>query len=188
VWLCTLHLSLLSVQSVEHFLENDALNLSHSQSIENVLTKLREHHAKQTGNLGKLMRKPNELARQVMNRAADYNAEIADLYDMMADNARRFAIALREGDSEGLFLDNKDSLHGKVEEAKRNAVDQLKMLLTADKEWWTEFARESARRRISGMSREELVIEILAHAVECKNPHHCAIHQLLEERVKKIAG
>jgi len=132
------------------------------------------------------MRKPNELARKVMSKAADYHATIAEMYETMADDARRFAIALREGDADYLLDDSRISFD-KLEEAKKNALDHLKMLHTADPEWWAEFQGEHTRRRISRMSRPELLLELLAHSAECRNPHRCQIHQMLEDRAKKLA-
>jgi len=121
-----------------------------------------------------------------MNKVADHHANIADLYEALADDARRFAIALREGDADNMLIDTKDII-GPLEKAKRSALEQLNMLRTADPEWWQEFHFEHSRRRIAKMSPGDLVIELLTHAAECKKPNNCAYHQLLEDRAKSFS-
>lgn len=133
------------------------------------------------------MKKPNDLARQVMARAADHHAKLADLYEQLADIVRRYAVALRNGDVEPM-LDAYDELNsmGSISETKNAALNELSLLQTADPEFFEETQVESRRRRVSKLGHEELLLELLIHSAQCRDPQRCEYHRMLEERARNL--
>lgn len=130
------------------------------------------------------MRKPNELAMSVLKKAADDYAKIADVYDQMSDCARRYAVAMREGDMEKM-VEVHQTLHGggDLKEICRSASQSMKLIDTADPEWRMRFALELDRQVIAKASDEEVALMMLTHTMMCDHPKTCETHRMLEVRV-----
>lgn len=132
------------------------------------------------------MKKPNDLARQVMAKAADHHAKLADQYEQLADIARRYAIALREGNAEFL-LTAANELDGlDIVSTKKAAMNELSLLATADPEFMQDLADENRKRRVATLDQEGILMELLLHSMQCKDPHNCAYHRALEDRARQI--
>lgn len=135
------------------------------------------------------MKKPNAMASEVLKKAADNYSKIGDIYDQMADIARRYAVAMRDGDTEQMVALH-DGLHSDtlgITQECQLASAQMKLLAVADPEWRAEFANGLDKLKISKCSLDQLAFIVIQHSANCpKLVHECEIHSAIEKRINEL--